>query len=226
MGKKWGQHFIAPSLAKYIASFGYGKVLEIGAGDGRITKHINADEVWAVEIDKRFCEKLLKLDVHVICKDFLKVKPFEVDVILGSIPYYISSRIVFKLREWIFKEAYLVLQYEFAKKMCAKPGQSNYGRLSVTSQLFYDVKFIRKISKHLFTPMPDVDSALIKITKKENNVSDELLELIRLLFSHKNKKIKNILDKCPEELCNKRPRHMSIDEIKRLLSFVGPLDQR
>ncbi len=226
MGKKWGQHFISYALAKYIASFAYGKVLEIGAGDGRITRHINADEIWVVEIDKRFCEELDKLGVHVICKDFLRVKSFEVDVILGSIPYYISSQIVFKLKEWTFKEAYLVLQYEFAKKMCAKPGQSNYGRLSVTSQLFYDVKFIRKISRHAFTPKPKVDSALIKLEKRKGHVSDELLELIRLLFSHKNKKIKNILDKCPEDLCNKRPRHMSVEEIKRLLSSMGPLDQR
>lgn len=217
MKKKWGQYFISDSLAKYIASFAYGKVIEIGAGDGRITKYINADNVWAIEIDKKFCKKLMKLGVNVICDDFLKVEPFEVDVILGSIPYYISSQIIFRLRYWSFKEAYLVLQYEFAKKMCAKPGQSNYGRLSVTSQIFYNVKFIKKISKRAFTPKPKVDSALIRLNKREENVSNRLLNLIRILFNHKNKKIKNILSKCPKHLCDKRPRHMTINEIKELL---------
>jgi 16S rRNA (adenine1518-N6/adenine1519-N6)-dimethyltransferase len=205
-------------ILRWLGSLTYGKVLEIGAGDGRLSRHLNYTELWMVEVDKRLCSKLEELSLpnsHLICQDFLKVEPFSVDVIIGNIPYHISSPIIFRLLDWEFREAILMVQKEFGEKMVAKPGASNYGRLSVTSQLCFDVKILRYVPRKLFSPPPKVDSVVIQLIKKRKLTPEED-ELIRLLFSQKNKKVKNILPKgyvYPPELAEMRPRHLTPEEI-------------
>jgi len=174
-------------------------VLEIGAGDGRLTEQIlrgNPSKVIAVEKDREFADILKEKfgkRVQVVNADFLAYEISEVNVIIGNIPYYITSQIIFKIKDTKFKSAVLIVQREFAEKMIAEPNDHNYGRLSVTSQLFFDVKIIQKVSRHLFSPPPRVNSSMILLKRRENTVTKHDEEIIRILFQHKNKTVKNAL---------------------------------
>lgn len=203
------------------------KVLEIGAGDGRLSEVLLAGEpekLFLVELDKELVGILRqkfagKENVEIIAVDFLKLKPFKVNVIFGNIPYYISSKIIFKLLDWDFENAVLMVQREFGEKMVAKPGEGNYGRLSVTSQICFEVRKGFIVSKENFFPKPKVDSIVILLRRKRK-LSEWEEKLIRVLFSHKNKTVGNTLKKIsaeiPENLSKKRPRHMMIEEILRI----------
>lgn len=209
-------------------------VLEIGAGDGRLTEQIfllNPKKLFAVEKDARMTEFLKKkfTKIQILHCDFLKIKPFKIDKIIGNIPYYISSSIIFKLKEFEFEDALLMVQDEFAKKMVANANESNYGRLSVTSQLFYEVKYIQKIPASLFIPKPKVNSAIIMLKKKNLNITPQIEDIIRALFQHKNKTIRNaLLDAGFEKkdleklgtLQNLRPRTLSPNKILEICQLI------
>lgn len=199
-------------------------VLEIGSGDGRLSEVLlrrGPKKLFLVELDKELISVLEEKfgknkKVEIIAGDFLKLKPFKVDVIFGNIPYYISSKIVFKLLDWDFEAAVLMVQKEFGEKMVAGPGGSNYGRLSVTSQVCFELKKGFVVSKENFFPKPKVDS-IVMVLKKKRKLTDWEEEIIRELFSHKNKTAENALKKIhariPENLRKKRPRHMTVEEV-------------
>ena len=139
MKKRLGQHFLKDEkiLEKEarIADVKGKKVLEIGAGDGRLTEKIVANKpkiVYAVEKDRELVEKLEKRfagrkDVEIIEGDFLKIELPEFEIVVGNIPYYITSPIIFRLKDYEFEKAVLIVQKEFAQKMVAQPGERNYG---------------------------------------------------------------------------------------------------
>ncbi|MBS3067175.1 ribosomal RNA small subunit methyltransferase A [Candidatus Micrarchaeota archaeon] len=176
-------------------------VLEIGPGDGRLTQRIldcNPKKLIAIEKDTRFVELLKEkfssdYRIEIVNADFLEYEIPEVDVIIGNIPYYISSPIIFKLKDLKFEHAVLMVQREFAEKMVAKPNDRNYGRLSVTSQIFFNVEYLRTVQKMSFSPIPKVDSALIRIKPTGVKLSKFEEDIIRNLFQHKNKTVKNAL---------------------------------
>lgn len=208
-------------------------VLEIGAGDGRLTEQLllaGAKLVIAVEKDPGMAEILAQRfagkPVRVLNADFLELDEAttgKVDKIAGNIPYYISSPIIFKLREFGFASAVLMVQDEFAKRMVAKPGSDEYGRLSVTSSLFYEVRYVQKVPRSLFIPVPKVDSAIIMLRKKDAKPDAHLERVILALFQHKNRTVRNALVsagfpmeevKKLGELLKKRPRELPIEAIK------------
>jgi len=177
-------------------------ILEIGAGDGRLTEALLAQKpkkLIAVEKDPRFAAMLKEKfagrnDIVVLEVDFLELElPDDVDIVVGNIPYYISSDIVFSLAPLRFERAVLMVQKEFARKMVAKPKDSNYGRLSVTSQLAFTIKLERTVLRHLFKPMPKVDSAIIVLIPTGTKLTQFQENVIRYLFQHKNKTVRNAL---------------------------------
>lgn len=215
---KLGQVFLNSSkILKYISSLvPRGRILEIGAGDGRLTKLLrNKGYLYAVEIDDRFKEILEKLADEVFIIDFLKLEPFEVDYIVGNVPYYISSKILFKLLDWRFKEAILMFQKEFVDKIRMKPGDPKYGRLSVTANYYFNIEFLKVVNKRYFRPVPKVDSAIIKIRKIRDKDND-FDELVRILFSYKNKKIKNIIPSL-DIYRDERPDRLDINQILEIV---------
>jgi len=177
-------------------------VLEIGAGDGRLTEallELNPKKIIAIEKDTRFAaslrERFAGQPVEIIESDFLEFEPppSGFDVVVGNIPYYISSDIVFRLAPMRFDRAVLMVQKEFARKMAAKPGDDNYGRLSVTAQLAFSIKLERVVLRHLFRPVPKVDSAIIVLRPTGVRLTQFQENVIRWLFSHKNKTVRNAL---------------------------------
>lgn len=228
--KKLGQNLLIDKniLEKEVKAAEVSKkiVLEIGAGDGRLTEALlraGAAKIYAVEKDERFAQILKekfkgKETVAVFKEDFLKMGlPADVEIVVGNIPYYISSKIIFRLKDEKIKKAILMVQKEFAEKMIAKPNNKNYGRLSVTTQIFFDVKLLFNVPAHLFMPKPKVDSALVSLVPKGIWLSSKEEELIRKIFQQKNKKIRNIVTSAPKEWAEKRPRELKPVEV---LMFV------
>ncbi|HIH23364.1 TPA: ribosomal RNA small subunit methyltransferase A [Candidatus Micrarchaeota archaeon] len=237
--KYLGQNFLrdANILRKEvgIGEVGGRTVLEIGAGDGRLTEKIvegGALKVLAVEKDKELAAVLKEKfggnqRVAVINADFLEVEPHDIgdengsiDIVIGNIPYYISSAIIFRLKDYEFERAVLIVQKEFAEKMVAKPNESNYGRLSVTAQLAFEIELVQKVPRHLFSPAPKVDSMMIILrkTKSGTKITKHEEEIIRILFQHKNQSVRNALKHAhaelvaPEEFAKRRVRTLTKGE--------------
>lgn len=234
--KNLGQHFLtSQSILEYEATLANPKdkiLLEIGPGDGRLTekllkkspKHLTAvekDPIWAAHLNERFNEYT---NIDIINGDFLELKSTNADLIIGNIPYYISSPILFKIADLNTKTAILIVQYEFAKRMVAEPKTSNYGRLSVTTQLHFQVKLLKKIKRGSFNPPPKVDSALILLKRKDFQMEKKLGEFIRIIFQHKNQNIKNALShagiELNQELPKRRARELTKEEILKIYNSI------
>jgi len=235
--KGLGQHFLN---SEAVLNFEAGlaavrgmRVLEIGGGDGRLTEKllekgpkelvvVEKDPYWAEELRMRFGG-----GVEVVEGDFLKQELGGFDVIIGNIPYYISSPIVFRIAKMEFKRAILLVQLEFAKRMVAKPKTADYGRLSVTTQLLFRPTYVKRVKRGSFSPPPKVDSAIVLLRKREGAGLDGWAEkVIRVLFQHKNKRIANALKdggiEFEGELPEKRAREMSPEEIVELAEKLRP----
>lgn len=177
-------------------------VLEIGAGIGTLTIPLAeyAGKVIAVEQDEKIAaileKRLLELDisnVEVLRADATKIDFPEFNKVVSNLPYKISSPITFKLLEYDFDFAVLMYQLEFAQRMVAKPGESNYSRLSLMMHFCADVEMLFEVSKHCFFPEPKISSAVIKLIPKKTNIDEFFIKTSRALFQHKKKKVKNAL---------------------------------
>ena len=218
-GKEKGQNFLAnPGIAKMIIEkIGLAKdtrVLEIGPGLGALTIPIAraALHVTAVETDARLIPILQQeLDnenlknVTIIHKNILKFNINELAwdkkiVVIGNLPYNISSQILFKLVEErrCIETAFLMFQKELAKRIIAKPGGRDYSRLSAVVQYAADVSHVTQIGPSAFFPKPDVDSTILKFNFFEpGNVTLEqekvLFNVIKAAFSKRRKSLKNAM---------------------------------
>ncbi|KAK4486009.1 hypothetical protein RD792_008670 [Penstemon davidsonii] len=179
-------------------------VLEIGPGTGNLTLKLLevAKKVVAVEVDKRMVEILhkrvtergLQHRLNVISGDALKTEFPEFNLVVANIPYNISSpllaKLVFGAKANPFRSATLLLQKEFARRLLAKPGETEYNRLAVNVKLMAEVEFIMDVSKRDFVPCPKVDSSVVKVYPK-SKIPDVNLEewwaFTRTCFSKKNK---------------------------------------
>ncbi len=203
--KRLGQNFLhdASVLAREAEYAGVSgcSVLEIGAGDGRLTEKLleaGAKEITAVEKDGGLAGILAEKfandgRVKIENSDFLKMPVAGFDVVIGNIPYYISSPIIFRLADFRFKRAVLCVQKEFAQRMLAKPGTHNYGRMSVMAQLHFNVELLETVPASSFSPKPKVDSALIRLEKTGRACTKSEAEFINSVFQHRKKTLGNAL---------------------------------
>lgn len=181
-------------------------ILEIGTGIGTLTLELakRAKKVIAIEQDKKICEILAqrledeKIDnVELINDDALKVDFPPFNKIISNLPYQISSPITFKFLNYDFDLGILMYQKEFASRMNGEVGTKNYSRLSAMLYFKCDVEKLTEVSNESFIPKPQIDSAVVKLTPKENSISDEdfrtYSKFTKALFQHRNKKIKNAL---------------------------------
>lgn len=225
--KRFGQVLLAnPAIAEFeiheLDVFPGARVLEIGGGEGALTELLLERDVQldCVEPDGRFAELLLSRFqrysnagmFNVIRKSFLDMQPGEYDRIIGNIPYHISSGIVFMLPEYRFHHAILMVQKDFAERMVAAPGEEEYSRLSVNCFFQFETRILKIVGRENFTPVPKVDSAVIKLTPKNINpgVEKEVLDdLLVRLFSNRRKKVGTVVKECPEALKDKRPEELT-----------------
>ncbi len=182
-------------------------VLEIGPGHGILTKLLaeKAQKVIALEIDENLISNLRDsipnnvelINCDAIKFDFRALPKFN--KIVSNLPFQISSPITFKLFDHEFKLAVLIYQKEFANRMIASPGSKDYSRLSVSVYYKAKCELLETIPKTCFKPQPKVDSGIIRLTPRKHlpfSVIDEkfFFDLIKNLFNHRRKKIKNILN--------------------------------
>ena len=181
-------------------------ILEIGTGIGTLTLELakRAKKVIAIEQDQKICEILSqrledeKIDnVELINDDALKVDFPPFNKIISNLPYQISSPITFKFLNYDFDLGILMYQKEFASRMNGEVGTKNYSRLSAMLYFKCDVEKLTEVSNESFIPKPQIDSTVVKLTPKENSISDEdfrtYSKFTKALFQHRNKKIKNAL---------------------------------
>jgi len=203
-------------------------ILEIGAGIGTLTIPLarRAAKVIAVEQDHQISaileKRLEKLDisnVEIISADATKIDFPEFNKVVSNLPYKISSPITFKLLKYNFDYAILMYQLEFAQRMVAKPGNSNYSRLSLMLHFCADIELLFEVSKHCFFPEPKISSAVIKLVPdKKAEIDEFFIKTSRALFQHKKKKVRNSLLNSFHEIAD-------IDK-KEAKEIVSKLDSR
>ncbi|MEM5777591.1 MAG: 16S rRNA (adenine(1518)-N(6)/adenine(1519)-N(6))-dimethyltransferase RsmA [Candidatus Aenigmatarchaeota archaeon] len=187
-------------------------VLEIGAGLGNLSEQLlmlNPKELILVEIDKQLVDILKNKfgnhkNVEVINEDILDLNNKELlekkyDIICGNVPYHISSDIIFKLLDFKFKIAYLLMQKEFVERIVDEFKYGIYSRLNIMANYYFECKKSMIIPRTCFAPIPKIDSQVL-ILEKRNVKMDEYFEnFIRILFTHKKKTLKNsIIDSYKE----------------------------
>tara|TARA_B100001750_G_scaffold10165_1_gene7554 strand:+ start:1431 stop:2162 length:732 start_codon:yes stop_codon:yes gene_type:complete len=236
--KRWGQNFLNdPNIAKKIisllGSITNENILEIGAGEGALTKRINAKKITAVEIDRALCDSLKKINnfnLSIINKDILKADLSGIifDKVIGNLPYNISSQIIFKIlnhNNW--NKAVFMIQKELADRIVSKEGTKQYGRISVMIQSICEVKKEFNVSANCFFPKPDVQSTVISLKKKkvENLDYNNLQDIVRISFSQRRKKIKNTLKDIVnyselENFFEKRPEMLSVEDFIQISKTI------
>ena len=211
LNKNLGQNYLIDKNKRdQIINFGnisrQDVVLEIGAGIGTLTIELarHAKRVIAIEQDKKIFEILAQRledekirNVELINDDALKVDFPPFNKIVSNLPYQISSPITFKFLNYDFDLAILMYQKEFAGRMNGKVKTKDYSRLSAMLYFKCEVEKLAEVSNESFIPKPQIDSTVVKLTPKENDITDEDFEVYskftKALFQHRNKKIKNAL---------------------------------
>lgn len=218
--KKFGQNFISDKnlLAAIVSDAQINsedEVLEIGAGGGALTKELAscAKKVVSYEIDKTLTEHLNELksnynNLEIIIDDALKLPIIEIEKnfkneykLVANLPYYITSPLIFKFLEQTkkCKSITVMVQQEVAERFCAKVGDENYGIPSVILSFFCNSKITRKVNRKMFFPVPNVDSAVIRLDRKElqydENFIKKFSQIVNASFAMRRKTLLNNLTK-------------------------------
>lgn len=211
-------------------------VLEIGAGAGALTKELSlaAKKVFAYEVDQELKETLIALqlkNVDFIFADFMKADLKEYDKfddikVVANLPYYITTPIIFKLIDEAknLKSITIMVQKEVAERIVAQKGGKDYGILSVMMAFYGDAKITRIVKRQMFTPAPNVDSAVVNIKiKQKYNIDRYRFSLfVKSAFSMRRKTLLNNLSSLypkeklmatfDKEFLSKRAEMLSLEE--------------
>lgn len=240
--KKFGQNFLIDTrvLERIIDAADITKddcVLEIGPGIGTMTQYLaeRAREVIAVEIDKMLIpiledtlsaydnvtvinDDILKVDVGRIAEERNEGRPIKV---VANLPYYITTPIIMGLFEnhVPLKSITIMVQKEVADRMQVGPGTKDYGALSLAVQYYAKPQIVANVPANCFIPRPNVDSAVIRLTRHEVppvEVRDEkrMFALIRASFNQRRKTLVN-------GLTNAQELHLAKDQVAEVLEKMG-----
>lgn len=174
------------------------KILEIGPGLGVLTERLAklTDHLVTIELDRLLALHIQeKYNVEVIQADVLKIELPPFDKVVSNLPYQISSPITFKILDTKFEKGILMYQEEFARHLVAQPGERAYSRISVMAGYRAQCRIIKHVPKGCFHPVPRINSAVVEILPREANfevLDDKMFRIVvRALFSHKNRKVRN-----------------------------------
>lgn len=191
--------------------------IEIGPGIGALTEHLarRSKKVVAFEIDQRLLPILNETlspysNVEIIHSDVLKADVKTVieekftDVndimVVANLPYYVTTPIIMKLLEekLPIRGIVVMLQKEVADRISAKPGKKDYGSLSIAVQYYTTAEIVMTVPKTVFVPQPNVDSAIIRLTVRDQPAAkmkdeDFFFQVIKASFAQRRKTILNNL---------------------------------
>lgn len=195
--KRYGQNFITDInlLNAIVEKSGItpeDTVVEVGAGAGTLTAALagRANRVVSFEIDDSLKQTLLitlknRDNVEVIFEDFMKSGDITEYIgsgnykVVANLPYYITTPVLFRFIEDMSVKPLSVsvmVQKEVADRLCAKPSTKDYGALTVAVDAYYEAKRIMNVSRNMFYPVPNVDSAVVLMTRRKDcEIADEKL---------------------------------------------------
>ena len=215
--KQFGQNFITDSnLLKSIVACANldqnSEVLEIGCGAGTLTREIAAvaKHVTAFEIDEKLRPVLQETladfpNASVVFKDFLKadLKEFEQSrskySVIANLPYYITSPLVMRFVEEAEKvqELIIMVQDDVAKRFCAEENTPEYGAITAAIARRASAEIVKYVPRTLFYPVPNVDSAVVKLTFEKNRIpvkdAKTYKDTVRAAFLSRRKTLENNL---------------------------------
>lgn len=254
--KRLGQHFLHDPnvIRKIVDAVGApadAPVVEIGPGEGALTGPLLAryPGLTAVEVDAEAVAHLRTRfpALHVRHADVLDVdwaaRAAEAGGplwVVGNLPYYITSPILFHLLDarLHLRRAVVMMQREVAERIVAVPGTKAYGILSVQLQLFARPALLFRVSRHVFHPKPDVESAVVALDfLRESGDFDPaepfgaasgvdsgaLRRVVRTAFGQRRKMLRNSLaaldapHPLPEAFAERRPESLAPAEFVALV---------
>ena len=250
--KNLGQHFLTDlSIAKRIADTVDAcpelPVLEVGPGMGVMTQYLveKPRPLRVVEIDRESVEYLNenfpKLRDNIIGDDFLRMDLRTLFdggqfVLTGNYPYDISSQIFFKMLDNrdLIPCCTGMIQREVALRMASKPGNKQYGILSVLIQAWYNVDYLFTVEPDVFNPPPKVQSAVIRMTRNEVQhlgCNEQLFkQVVKTTFNQRRKMLRVSLKqmlptdapifKEHADMLTLRPEQLSIEQFVELTNYV------
>jgi len=214
--KSLGQNFVAdPNLVRRIARLAEitpgDRVIEIGAGLGSLTLALAeaGARVTAIEIDSRLAEKLrANVDperVEVIEADAMRIEWSKVVtqhdrvIVVANLPYNIATPLIADLLDHVpaIDRMIVMVQREVAKRLVAHVGDDDYGIPSVKVAFWANAKIIATVPPDVFVPRPNVDSAIVRITRRPAPVDDvdvaAVFALVRAGFGQRRKMLRRSL---------------------------------
>lgn len=265
---KFGQNFLVDeSVIRQIAEDAGPRkddwVIEIGPGQGAITRRLvpECSKLTAIEIDEKWVEHLRDRapswgNLEVIQADATRVdvdallarEPGKRPLVVGNLPYNRAAPILFRFVPHIHrcKAMNIMVQYEVAKRICAKPHSRDFGFLTVFIRTHCEPEFLQKIGQDSFRPRPKVLSATVRLNPlPAPKIEDPLfLRFVEIAFSSKRKKLSNSmlsfyrrekvvealealkgLSDDPEEHrvnADSRAEDLSVDQFVELFKRLGP----
>ena len=234
--KRLGQNFITDKnlLSSIVREAGVEKtdtVIEIGCGAGTLTRAIaeSAKRVIGFEVDRDLQPVLAKTlagidNAEIIFKDFLKVNLAELEQEIGeysvvaNLPYYVTTPLITKILEEskLCKSITVMVQEEVALRLCATENTPDYGAITAVIALRASAKIVKRVGREMFTPRPNVDSAVVKLTVEDGRISVANHELykkvVHAAFSSRRKTLEN-------NLVNSFK--MTREQAQKLLSYCG-----
>ncbi|MGZ0084102.1 16S rRNA (adenine(1518)-N(6)/adenine(1519)-N(6))-dimethyltransferase RsmA [Caldibacillus thermoamylovorans] len=220
--KSLGQNFLidANILRKIVDAAGVSSdtgAIEIGPGIGALTEQLarRAKKVIAFEIDGRLLpiladtlspyqnvriihQDVLKADLHAVIAE--QLADVSDRMVVANLPYYVTTPILMKLlsERLPIRGMVLMMQKEVADRLAAKPGTKDYGSLTIAVQYYTEAEVVMTVPRTVFMPQPNVDSAVIRLTKRSAppvDVSDEetFFQVVRASFAQRRKTLFNNL---------------------------------
>ena len=244
--KHLGQNFLKDdgvinNIVKIIRPKPQERIIEIGPGHGAITQYIQASEadMQLIELDNDLIPVLEQKfgaadNVQIHHMDALQLKltdgPYKV---VGNLPYNISTPLLINMlyQAKDISTMVFMLQKEVVQRICASPGEKNFGRLSVVLQHQFDCVAHLVIKPEAFDPPPKIDSQIVQLTRKKevNDVPLPALEsLVKQAFQQRRKTIRNNLKKVVsmEQLAvvgidpKQRPETVSVTQYEELTKLL------
>ncbi len=250
--KRFGQNFLQDTgmirkIVRAIAPAGKDHLVEIGPGMGAITELLLEEngQLDVIELDRDLVPGLRvkffnypEFTLHeadALKFDFAKLRKTDEKLrIVGNLPYNISTPLIFHLLSFqgLIHDMHFMLQKEVVERLAAKPGTGEWGRLSVMAQYYCDIENLFLVPPECFKPQPKVESAIVRMTPKQqptHQALDEKIlgETLRLAFAQRRKTLRNnmkgyvtaeqleALDLDPQ----RRPETLNLEEFVKLANF-------